>query len=156
MNRNSKSSSTTTRVQQDTSGNESHSCRKIPRSWGAKYGDGGSLKVLRISPASLPPFTQIPKPWWESGGSLVMVIVLTVSSCKLNGWELGDVGGFAGFGCDCCDCCDCCCCWDVDDGVLRTAATLAGEDAGVLLSPCRRSDTPFPKSLWWNFNITFL
>lgn len=129
-----------------TNGNESHSFRKIPRSWGAKYGDGGSLKVLRISPASLPPFTQIPKPW-ESGGSLVMVIVLTVSSWRLRGWELGEVGGLAGFGCDCCDCWDCCCCWDVEDGVLLTAATLAGEEAGVLLSPCRRSETPFPKSL---------
>lgn len=122
----------------------------IPRSRGTKYGDGGSLKVLRISPASLPPFTQMPKPWWESGGSLVMVIVLTVSSCRLSGCEIGDVGGFPDCCCCCCDCCDCCCCCCEEApeavGVLRTVVTLAGLDAGDLRSPWRRSEALLP----WN------
>ena len=76
-----------------------------------------------------------------------MVIVLTVRSCRLSGCELGDVGGFAAFDWDCCDCCCCCCCWDDEDDVVLTAETLAGDEAGVLLSPWRRSATPLPKSL---------
>lgn len=129
---------------------------KVPRSRGTKYGDGGSLKVLRISPASLPPFTQMPKPWWESGGSLVMVIVLTVSSCRLSGCAMGDVGGFPALVCccccccDCCDCCDCCCCCCEPPeiiGVPRAAVTLAGLDAGDLRSPWRRSETLLPNNL---------
>lgn len=83
-----------------------------------------------LLPASLPPLTHIPKPWCESGGSRVIVIVLTVNSCRLSGWgPIGDVCG---------------CVWFCCVGVLRIAETLAGLDAGVLLSGGFLSVDRFP------------
>lgn len=95
---------------------------------------------VRNLPASLPPLTQIPKPWWESGGSLVMVIVLTVNSWRLSGCGPGDVWELVTF------CCCCCAGFALD---ALKAETLAGLEAGVLLSfgLLLSLGAPFPKSL---------
>lgn len=82
-----------------------------------------------LLPASLPPLTQMPNPWCASSGSLVIVIVLTVSSCKLRAWGTGgDCWAFAS-------------CW------VEAFRTEAGLEAGVLLSFERLSIGPLPKSL---------
>lgn len=68
-------------------------------------------------------------------------MVLTVSSWRLGGCGGGEVWGF---------------CWpDWDDDEFLRAATLAGLEAGVRLSVCRLSLTPFPKSLHSPVKVNF-